>query len=218
MFTKEKDTYKQSIETMEEYQKARMKETKFSNVCNIGFSFMLNDAYVYIVAHAYKHFIFSGTEIRTLIDLYVFNEHCKDQLDRNYIHEQCTVLGIQEYEEKARTIAYKLFDQPVQDFSFLTQEENEYIGYYFSSGTYGTTRQRIRNSIHKLELEGSRHAKAKYIFQRLFPSVSWFREHNKFLDAYPFLIPFYAIIRLVTKPFTSWSKWTMEMKDVKESK
>ena len=37
---------------MEEYQKARMKETKFSNVCNIGFSFMLNDAYVYIVAHA----------------------------------------------------------------------------------------------------------------------------------------------------------------------
>ena len=57
----------------------------------------LNDAYVYIVAHAYKHFIFSGTGIRKLIDLYVFNEHCKDQLDRKYIHEQCTLLGIQEY-------------------------------------------------------------------------------------------------------------------------
>ena len=178
----------------------------------------VNDAYVYIVAHAYKHFIFSGTGIRTLIDLYVYNKHCKGQLDRNYIHEQCTLLGIQEYEEKARTIAYKLFDQPVQDFSFLTQKENEYIEYYFSSGTYGTARQRIQNSIHKLELEGSRHAKAKYIFQRLFPSVSWFREHNKFLDAYPFLVPFYAIIRLVIKPFASWSKWTREVKDVKESK
>lgn len=81
-----------------------------------------------------------------------------------------------------------------------------------------TTRQRIQNSIHKLELEGSRHAKAKYIFQRLFPSVFWFREHNKFLDSYPCLIPFYAIIRLVTKPFTRWSKWISEVKDVKESK
>lgn len=53
----------------------------------------------------------------------MYNEYCKDQLDRNYIHEQCTVLGIQEYEEKARTIAYKIFDQPVKDFSFLMQEE-----------------------------------------------------------------------------------------------
>lgn len=38
------------------------------------------------------------------------------------------------------------------------------IEYYFSSGTYGTTRQRIQNSIHKLVLEASRHAKAKYLF------------------------------------------------------
>ena len=118
----------------------------------------------------------------------------KDQLDRNYIQEQGTLLGIQKHEEKAGTIAYKLFEQQAQDFSFLTQKENECIEYYFSSGTYGTTRQRIENSINELELEGNRHAKAKYIFQRLFPSVSWFREYNKFLDAYPFLILFYAII------------------------
>lgn len=50
----------------------------------------------------------------------------KINFDRNYIHEQCTLLGIQEYEEKARTIAYKLFDQLVQDFSFLTKEENKH--------------------------------------------------------------------------------------------
>ena len=46
VFTKEKDTYKQSIETMKEHQKARMEKTKFSNVCNIGFSFMMNGAYI----------------------------------------------------------------------------------------------------------------------------------------------------------------------------
>lgn len=65
VFTKEKDTYKQSIETMEEHQKARMEKTKFSNVCNIGFSFMMNGAYVlgaiYSVIGIYHGTISYGT-------------------------------------------------------------------------------------------------------------------------------------------------------------
>ena len=65
VFTKEKDTYKQSIETMEEHQKARMEKTKFSNVCNIGFSFMMNGAYVlgaiYSVIGIYKGTVSYGT-------------------------------------------------------------------------------------------------------------------------------------------------------------
>lgn len=65
-------------------------------------------------------------------------------------------------------------------------------------------------SIHKLELGGSKHAKSKYIFQRIIPSVSWLREHNKLSDTYSFLIQFYVIIRLVTKLFISWSKWINE--------
>lgn len=65
VFTKEKDTYKQSIETMEEHQKARMEKTKFSNVCNIGFSLMMNGAYVlaaiYSVIGIYKGTVSYGT-------------------------------------------------------------------------------------------------------------------------------------------------------------
>lgn len=65
VFTKEQDTYKQSIETMEEHQKARMEKTKFSNVCNIGFSFMMNGAYVlgaiYSVIGIYQGTVSYGT-------------------------------------------------------------------------------------------------------------------------------------------------------------
>lgn len=174
------------------------------------------DAYIYIVAHAYKHYSNSGTGIRTLIDLYVYNEHCKDQLDRNYIQEQCTVLGIQEYEEKARTIAYKIFDQPVKEFSFLTQEENEYIEYYFSSGTYGTTRERIQNSIHKLKLEGHKHPKLYYIYRRAFPSFSWFRQYYEFLDKYPVFIPFFSLYRFIKGLITRANTWSNEIKIVKK--
>lgn len=172
----------------------------------------VNDAYVYIVAHIYKHFTLSGTGIRSLMDIYMYNQHCKKQMDREYIREQCKVLGIWEYEEKARMIAYKLFEQPLTDYSILTKEEQEYVEYYFTSGTYGTLNQRMQNEIHKLVLEGSKHAEAVYIFRRLFPSVSWFRKHYRILDKCPFLIPFYGIIRLIVKPFSSWNIWTGEMK------
>lgn len=174
----------------------------------------VNDAYVYIVAHAYKHFSFSGTGIRTLMDLYMYNEHCKYKLDREYIQEQCKILGIQKYEEKARDTAYKLFDKPTNDFSNLTQEEIEYVDYYFSNGTYGTTKQRIQNELHRIELEGSKHSKALYLWRRLFPDVSWFRKNYKLLDKLPILIPFYAIVRLITKPILKWKKWTNELKNV----
>lgn len=172
----------------------------------------VNDAYVYIIAHAYKHFIFSGTGIRTLIDIYVYNESCS--LDTNYVQEQCKILGIQDYEKQAREMAYKLFDVPTNDFSSLTQEELEYINYYFTSGTYGTAKQRMQNEIHKYELEGSKHAKAKYVFRRLVPEANWFKKNYKFLDSYPIFIPFYGAFRIITKFFMSWKKWTNEIKNI----
>lgn len=65
VFTKEQDTYKQSLQTMEEHQRARMDKTRFSNICNIGFSFMMNGAYVlgaiYSVVGIYRGTVSYGT-------------------------------------------------------------------------------------------------------------------------------------------------------------
>lgn len=121
---------------------------------------------------------------------------------------------MQEYEKEAREMAYKLFDVPTNDFSSLTKEVLEYVEYYFTSGTYGTAQQRMQNEIHKFELEGSKHAKAKYVFRRLFPEASWFKNHSKFLDSYPIFIPFYAVFRIITKVFMSWKKWTSELNNI----
>lgn len=107
-----------------------------------------------------------------------------------------------------------MFDVPTKDFSNLSKEEFEYVEYYFSSGTYGTAQQRIQNEIHKFELEGSKHAKAKYVFRRLFPEIAWFKNYSKFLETYLIFIPFYAIFRILTKVFSSWRRWTHEIKNI----
>lgn len=90
-----------------------------TNMINEELNDDLDDAYVHSVVHAYKKFIFSGTGIRTLIDSYVYNKHFKDQLDGNYVQEQCTLL-------------------------------------------------RLQNSIYKLELYGSKYAKAYVYFKDYF--------------------------------------------------
>lgn len=52
VFTKEDDAYNKSLNTMEEHKESRMEKTKFSNVCNIGFSLMMNSAYVLVAIYS----------------------------------------------------------------------------------------------------------------------------------------------------------------------
>lgn len=168
------------------------------------------DAYIYIVAHGFKHYSHSGTGIRTLIDLYVYNTSC--DLNRNYIEEECKKLGIDVFEKKARGIAYKLFDKPEYELSI---DEISFVDYFFSSCTYGTTSIRIENEINKLKLEGHKHAKFYYVFRRAFPSASWFRQYYEFLDKYPIFIPFFSLYRFIRGLLTRANIWTNEIKVVK---
>lgn len=65
VFTTEKHTYSESLKTMEEHKQARMEKTRFSNVCNVGSSFMMNGAYVlgaiYSVIGIYRGTVSYGT-------------------------------------------------------------------------------------------------------------------------------------------------------------
>lgn len=169
------------------------------------------DAYIYIVAHGFKHYSHSGTGIRTLIDLYVYN--ASYDLNRNYIEKECKKLDIDDFEKKARIIGYKLFDRTR---SKLNEEETEFVDYFFSSCTYGTNNIRIENEINKLKLEGHKHPNFYYIFRRAFPSASWFRRYYEFLDKHPVFIPFFSLYRFIKGLLTRTNTWTNEIKMVKK--
>lgn len=65
VFTKEENVYEDSVRTMEEHKESRMEKTRFSNVCNIGFSLMMNGAYllaaIYSVIGIYNGTVSYGT-------------------------------------------------------------------------------------------------------------------------------------------------------------
>jgi len=76
---------------------------------NYGYHFSDEDFYVYMTAHEWKHYSGSGTGIRSLLDCYVYCKIKGENLNRNYITEQCRQLEITDFEKERRALAVKIF-------------------------------------------------------------------------------------------------------------
>ena len=76
---------------------------------NYGYHFSDEDFYVYMNAHEWKHYSGGGTGIRSLLDCYVYCKIKGENLNRNYITEQCRQLEITDFEKERRALAVKIF-------------------------------------------------------------------------------------------------------------
>lgn len=80
-----------------------LKDTEHS----YGYHFSKEDFYLFLTAHAYKHFSGSGTGLRSLLDIYVYLK--KQQLDMTYIAHEAAAMGISGFEKNSRDLAMHLF-------------------------------------------------------------------------------------------------------------
>ncbi len=151
--------------------------------------FSKEDFYIYILAHEYKHYSNSGTGLRSLLDTYVYLRRFGDELDWDYIKNETGKMGISGFESSNRSLAADLFDGKE-----LTEEENTMLEYIFSSGTYGTEKNRIENLIRARGRLG-------YLVHRAFPPYSSMTMLYPVLKKIPLLLPFCWLIRLLLAAF-----------------
>lgn len=165
-----------------------------------GFHLSDEDFYVYITAHAYKHFSNSGTGLCTLVDFYVYNLKKGRAMNRDYVDSELKSLGIYDYESISRRLADKLFAKPDPDFSdSLIDDEAELLEYYLGSGTYGTVSNRVSKTMTEIQGDGKpiRGAtRLKYILSRLFPGRQWCKDAYPFFYKYPVLLPILWVYRI----------------------
>lgn len=145
------------------------------------------DFYVYMIAHSFKHFIDAGTGIRSFIDCYLYNK--KVAYDKEYVAVELKKLGIFDFEQKFSTLSNKLFGDNKAE---LSDEEEEMFLYAVSSGAYGTKENYIRNQLEK-------QSKFKYLMQRAFPPLEWYKGNVPFCYKHRWAIPFYCVYRLIFK-------------------
>ena len=186
------------------------------------FTFTPEDFYVFALAHAYKHYCYSRTGIRTLTDIYVMNRHLSDLMDRDEVEKKLTHLGIAEYEQHNRMLAEKLFSsvRPLEEIE-LTEDEKEMLLYYCDMTTYRTGDDRINNHLHELQenSEGiTLRTKLKYCCVRLFPGKGFCKFDYPFVYKHPWTLPFFWVWRIVHKGITNRKKVKQELVSLRKHK
>lgn len=159
-----------------------------------GFHFSDEDFYIYITAHEYKHYSISGTGLRSLLDRYVFLKHKESLLNWEYIQKECKKLGIAEFEYQNRILCKKALTLP-QSYK-LSPEEQDLLEYYFNCGTYGTIENEITKRLEKFNSNSNRRLRFKYILNRIFPSLEFYRFYYPFFYHHKILLPIAWTFRL----------------------
>ena len=164
------------------------------------------DAYVYCLAHFYKHHIEGGSGIRSVMDIYMLNEGLKNRLDKKSVEEKLKKIGLSDFSEKVCALAEAWFGE-----SELSEELNELGGYIITSGTYGTTEHTVTNQL-------SKKGKAGYFFYNMFLPYGEMKGGYPILKKLPFLLPFFWAVRLVSSIFGKREKVSFKLKAMFEKK
>lgn len=160
-----------------------------------SYHFSDEEFYIFMLLHEYKHYIGAGTGLRSLIDTAVFLSK-KPELDMEYIHKATEKLGVAEFEESTRNLALKVFFGNEE----LSDEETKMLETFLFSGTYGNENKLYESNIDKyFEKTGSK-SKFRYVLNRFFPSMEFYKLYYPFFYKYKFMLPFavfYRIFRLI---------------------
>ena len=167
-----------------------------------GYHLSHEDFYVYMIAHAYKHFYQGGTGIRSLVDVYVFVDKHGENMDWDYAEGELEKLGVLDYDRQCRSIAQKLFGQVSE--VVLAETENEFLSKFLDAGTYGNKQQMVENALDRMEKSGSSGGlvmKMRYFWDRLLPPLEFMAVLEPDLQEHPWKLPLAYIRRLFRAVF-----------------
>ncbi len=196
------------------YRNVKQERMIPDNDGTMGFHFSDEDYYIYMVAHAYKHYMDHGVGLRSLVDVYVYDRK-KPNLDWDYIHRECVKLGMDGYEQLCRSVAQKLFRDNAPET--LTKEEVDLVHFCAESGTHGSEEGFIHHELKNAGSGGKKVTfgqKCKYLWKRLFPSAKWMRENVRMVRNHPWLLPVAWIVRLFRGIFKRGGHTTKEFRYV----
>ena len=170
-----RNPWKRAI-SVEEYSSGEclVKDDLTANI-PVQFRFIDEDEYLYFVAHAYKHFDNSGCGIRTLVDECVILQK-KENLDWEYIDRELSQMKLVQFEHKLRRTALHAFGVENQ----LQQEDRRMIYYMLGCGTYGTSVNRVKRKLSKIDGANVSEIRRKYLKER------FGLDEEKMKDFFPF--------------------------------
>lgn len=145
--------------------------------------FQLNkeDAYIFCILHLMLHFKFTGIQIRDVLDVYLYNEKYKNELDEEKLNRVFEELQISKFEKNIKQIAYQWFGSEKKD-------DFDDVEKFILQGSS------MANQVNfGVDNKGG---KSKYMRQLFFPEYKIMKEKYPILKKAPILLPATWIARI----------------------
>lgn len=166
------------------------------------------DHMLYLILHAFKHFLHSGFGIRQVCDISLFANAYGSQIDWDYVAESCTAIRAEQFTAALFRIGqnYLTLD-PVaanlpRQLSEAEVDELPLLEDLLSGGAYGSASEnRIHSSnmtLHAVSKENSGGKQKGGVRRSLFPPAKSLRSSYPYLKKMPFLLPVAWASRIVT--------------------
>lgn len=145
----------------------------------------LEDTYIFMTAHAVKHYYFGGIAPRILLDYYVYLENRKDELDFDYIYRVLDGFGCTKFDKTVKKLAYSWF---AADGAGL--QDDDLSMFIVTGGTYGRIENNVAIRSALLTKDGEKPSRLRFIISQMFPSRNKLKERFPVVEKSPLLVPF----------------------------
>ncbi len=157
----------------------------------ILYYFTVEEFYIFLLYHAYKHMCEGGAGIRSVLDLWIFNR-AHPSMDRDAVSLGCEKLGMTKFLSAIERLMGVWFDGNPSD------EDSEVLSsYIFEGGAYGTTLQGAEmHAVRELSNNTSAgKARWQHLLGRFLLPYPKMRLRYPCLKKLPFLLPLFWVIR-----------------------
>lgn len=149
------------------------------------------DHYLYVMVHLAKHFYYYGVGIRMFLDIAVFLNKYKNELDFDYINTELEKMNITRFSNNVYSICKKYFETDI-DCNMLAQaEENMLMEYILSHGVFGFDGKNPYTALYYKEGK----SKTRVFFEKIFPDYETMCRLNSWYTGKPKILLPYAWIR-----------------------
>ena len=152
--------------------------------CLYTYDFNREDFYVYLIAHMAKHFYTMGCGIRNLLDIYVYQEKYKGEMNLKYVKQELKKLGLLSFAEHMEKLAYVWMEKEEAG-----QFECQLFDYMLHSGIYGKDENGIWNKFAEKKCRDREVTRFRLKMWYFFPPVSYMAEYYPWLEERAFLLP-----------------------------
>lgn len=174
----------------------------FERVINVGSfdTLSLEEHFVYLIYHAFKHFIGSGFGVKQLADIYMYIKMYQNEMDFALINELIEKIGIKSFSDNIFVAIDKIFGFVVDnsicsiDDSFVCYED--FLADLLDAGVFGKSTEDRLHSASLVRNAVVNEGKKNYI-KTIFPSVSYMKEKYSILKKIIILLPIFWLLRII---------------------